>query len=154
MPFSSPRLLTHALIVRCSNRAAGRHHELPYYHVSLDGLGLAVTWFGAVAVLLVGTGLGLGGGAALAYCLTALGTYTLFGGLYEASHYLAHTNVPLPPALNRMRSHHMKHHTIDANNWLAFTVPSVDDLFGTNPSVRDVVRSRRHDRTTLGSQEI
>ena len=33
------------------------HHELPYYHVSLDGIGLAAVWFSVVAVLLVGFGL-------------------------------------------------------------------------------------------------
>ena len=32
------------------------HHELPYYHVSLDGLGLASAWFSVVAVLFIGVG--------------------------------------------------------------------------------------------------
>ena len=118
------------------------HHELPYYHVSLDGIGLALAWFGAVAIALVSLGFALGGGSALAYCLTSLGTYTLFGGLYEASHYLAHTKVPLPRPLARVRSHHMKHHTVDDQYWLAFTLPVVDDLFGTNPSVRDLIAAR------------
>ena len=30
------------------------HHELPYYHVSMDGIGLAAVWFATVGVLLIG----------------------------------------------------------------------------------------------------
>lgn len=107
------------------------HHELPYYHVSpppnpsprrcgpprrpapplrprcqvsLDGLGLAVAWFGAVGAAALTVGVA---SSALGPALSALMTYTLFGGLYEASHFLAHTRVPLPAALGRMRRHHV-----------------------------------------------
>lgn len=116
------------------------HHELPYYHVSMDGLGLAATWFAAVGVVLIGVGVCLG---TLGPCLTSLAVYTLCGGLYEAAHYLAHTRVPLPPALNRIRRHHTHHHTLSDAHWLAFTVPAVDSLFGTNPKPKDVVREKQ-----------
>ena len=115
------------------------YYDRPYYHVSLDGIGLAVTWFGAVAAILIGAGLLT---SSLPVCLTALAVYTLFGGLYEAAHYLAHTRCPLPPLLNRMRRHHNMHHTVSDRHWLAFTVPAVDNLFNTNPNPKDVARVR------------
>ena len=70
----------------------------------LDGLGLAVAWFGAVGAAALTVGVA---SSALGPALSALMTYTLFGGLYEASHFLAHTRVPLPAALGRMRRHHV-----------------------------------------------
>jgi len=66
------------------------HHELPYYHVSLDGIGLAAVWFSTVAVLLVGAGLLT---SSLPACLSSLAAYTFCGGLYEAAHYIAHTRM-------------------------------------------------------------
>ena len=75
--------------------------------------------------------------------LTALGTYTLCGGLYEATHFLAHTRVPLPPPLRAVRAHHMLHHTLSHDHWLAFTVPAVDSLFGTNPTPHEVASAQR-----------
>ncbi len=115
------------------------HHELPYFHVSLDGPGLAAAWFASVAALLLGAG---ALASALPAALTALASYTLCGFAYEASHYLAHTRVPLPPALQRVRRHHMLHHTVSHEHWLAFTLPAVDTLFGTNPDPRDLARRR------------
>ena len=120
------------------------HHELPYYHVSMDGLGLASVWFATVAAILIGVGLLTA--APLGPCLTALATYTLCGGIYEAAHYLAHTPVPLPKTLNRMRRHHTLHHTVSDENWLAFTIPAVDSLFGTNPEPFDVIRAKKAQR--------
>jgi len=117
------------------------HHELPYLHVSLDGLDLAAAWFVAVGVIAVGAGRLFAG--ALPACLSALATYTFCGGCYEAAHYLAHTAVPLPPYLASLRRHHTLHHTLSQDNWLAFTTPAVDTLFGTNPRPLDVVRARR-----------
>ena len=101
------------------------HHELPYYHVSLDGLGLAAVWFATVGVLLIGFGVLT---STLAPCLTSLAVYTFCGGLYEAAHYLAHTRVPLPPMLRKIRKHHTHHHTLSDEYWLAFTVPAIDSL--------------------------
>ena len=92
-----------------------------------------------VAALLVSVGALC---SALPTCITALATYALCGGVYEASHYLAHTRVPLPPALRRIRTHHHRHHTLSSQNWLAFTVPAVDSLFGTNPTPREFAVSR------------
>lgn len=85
------------------------HHELPYFHVSMDGIGLAAAWFGTVAVFLVGTGLLM---HSLGPSLTSLTVYTLSGGVYEAAHYLAHTRAPLPRPLDAWRQHHSQHHCI------------------------------------------
>ena len=38
-------------------------------------------------------------------------------GLYEASHFLAHTRVPLLGPLQHVRAHHMRHHVIDDSCW-------------------------------------
>ena len=111
------------------------HHELPYYHVSLDGLGLASVWFATVGIVLVGLGLLT---CTLAPCLTALAVYTLCGGLYEAAHFLAHTRTPLPRYLENVRRHHALHHNLSDQHWLAFTVPAIDTLFGTAPDPKAV----------------
>jgi len=111
------------------------HHELPYYHVSLDGLGLAAVWFATVSIVLVGIGLFT---STLAPCLTALAVYTLCGGLYEAAHFLAHTRTPLPRYLENVRRHHALHHNLSDQYWLAFTVPAIDTFFGTAPDPIDV----------------
>ena len=41
-----------------------------------------------------------------------------------------------PPALRKIRKHHTHHHTLSDQYWLAFTVPAIDTLFGTNPPTR------------------
>eukprot|EP00965_Chrysotila_dentata_P158378 5231390-Pleurochrysis_carterae.AAC.8 len=117
------------------------HHELPYYHVCVDQVQIAAPWFAVAATLAVTAGLAT---AHLAPFLSALATYSACGGVYEACHFLAHTPVrPLPRELGRMRAHHMKHHLINDEYWLAFTVPGIDTLLGTSPSTKSPLRSRR-----------
>ncbi|KAL1523078.1 hypothetical protein AB1Y20_018038 [Prymnesium parvum] len=110
------------------------HHALPYYHVSLDGVGLAACWFAAVGAMAIALGHAC---AAPAPALTGLAVYTLFGGVYEAAHYIAHTRVPLPRGLNNVRAHHMKHHLVDNAYWFAFTLPAIDRILGTDGNARD-----------------
>ena len=106
-----------------------------YYHVSIDGPGLAVAWFTAAAA------------AAFVLCpnpalaLTATFTYTVFGGVYEFCHYISHTRVPLKGYLKRVKQHHMQHHVVNDEYWLAFTLPSVDGLFGTLAEPKSVRRA-------------
>jgi len=115
------------------------HHDLPYYHISVDGLGLAVPWFGvaaAAAFLLFPT---------LALAVTATLAYTTCGLVYEFSHFISHTRVALPGALNGLRQHHMNHHLVSTESWLAFTFPKIDRLFGTLPEdPRGVPDSQRN----------
>lgn len=105
------------------------HHDLPYYHVSIDGPLLAAVWFSTVAAcsgaFVAATG------APLELWLSSLATYTFWGGVYEAAHFMAHTRVPLTGYMRQLRAHHMRHHLRDENSWLAFCVPRVDSLFGT-----------------------
>lgn len=103
------------------------HHALPYYHISLDGIGLAAVWFAAAAIV-----------SALifptpALAATATAAYTSMGLAYEFTHFISHTRVPLPRWLATLRSHHMSHHLVSKRYWLAFTLPAVDRLFGTYP---------------------
>lgn len=110
----------------------GFHHDLPYYHISIDGLGLALSWFlaAAAALLLVMPSLPL--------ALVAMATYTLMGGVYEFCHFIAHTRVPLRGYLQDVRKHHMNHHVLNSEYWLAFTCPDVDRAFATAPDPRKV----------------
>ena len=115
------------------------HHDLPYYHVSIDGLKLAAAWFtlaaGAAAALFPTWGL----------ALTATATYTTCGLVYEFAHYISHTRVPLPPPLAALRAHHQNHHLVCSHKWLAFTLPAVDALMGTMPRhPRDVPEAERN----------
>ena len=41
---------------------------------------------------------------------------------------------------SQMRDNHVRHHRVDDRYWYAFSVPAMDDLFDTNPSVKDVRR--------------
>ena len=44
----------------------------------------------------------------------------------------------------------MKHHVVDDSNWLAFTVPAIDSLFGTNPPVGLIARRRKKVKEAAG----
>ena len=127
------------------------HHELPYYHVSIDHVLLCFAWFSVVGALLIGCGTVFP--KALHLCLTALIAYTFSGLVYEGAHFLAHTRVPLPKVLNAIRRHHRRHHVLSEAHWLAFTVPAVDTLLGTSPAPEDVVRARSAPRQDLISAQ-
>ena len=54
-------------------------------------------------------------------------------------HYIVHTRyLPTSRLGKRIRMHHLLHHTRSEAHWLAFTVPQVDALFGTNPQPASV----------------
>ena len=76
----------------------GFHHLLPYYHVSIDGPGLAVAWFSVAAAAIAAASPSLSAG------LTAVATYTLFGGVYEFCHFISHTRVKLDRCGIRMHA--------------------------------------------------
>jgi hypothetical protein len=110
------------------------HHSLPYYHVSLDEPEIAVVW-GAAITLLVNV---LAPGEAMSTLrLDFLVTYFSMGLLYEWTHYMAHTKYKPTSALGRLiKSHHMTHHLDDNRCKFAFTVPLLDEFFGTNEPLR------------------
>lgn len=63
--------------------------------------------------------------------MLAYGTATL---VYEWTHFLTHTSYrPRRSWYRKLQRRHRLHHFKDEHNWLGFTVPYVDDLFGTAP---------------------
>lgn len=43
----------------------------------------------------------------------------------------------------QMRDNHMRHHLVDDGYWFAFSLPLMDDVFGSNPDVREVKNERK-----------
>eukprot|EP00243_Klebsormidium_subtile_P012566 TRINITY_DN7731_c0_g2_i1.p1 TRINITY_DN7731_c0_g2~~TRINITY_DN7731_c0_g2_i1.p1 ORF type:complete len:153 (-),score=40.91 TRINITY_DN7731_c0_g2_i1:693-1130(-) len=105
-----------------------RHHEAPFHHVSIDGLDL-------VAISLVGFAgfcFALFGKSPLA--LTGTLTVYTMGLVYEWTHYLVHTKVPMRSYIGSMiKRAHVSHHLKDQRYWLSFTCPLIDVLMGTTP---------------------
>jgi hypothetical protein len=138
------------------------HHAKPYHHISIDPAPLMVCWMVTVHALLAWVL------PAYPLAITATVAYAGSGLLYEWMHYIAHTRVRFDPRhdssssnndsgggskagrgrkrpggvvasyMHAMKNHHIRHHRVDSSYWLAFTVPAVDTLFGTNPEVQDV----------------
>jgi hypothetical protein len=114
------------------------HHAKPYYHVSLDPAPLLMGWMWTALVLLL---LVLPTQEA---AVTATLGYSCAGLFYEWTHFIVHTKVPFRPnsVWRRLKDHHMQHHLLDNRYWLSFSIPAVDRLFGTGPSVQEVMRRR------------
>lgn len=110
------------------------HHEKPYFNISIDPAWLMIAWLSVAHALFRFL-------LPLSSSLSATLGYASFGLLYEWAHYIVHTRVKPPNAFwKRVRDNHIKHHLVDDRYWLSFTLPMVDDLFGTNPSVHEVKR--------------
>jgi hypothetical protein len=63
--------------------------------------------------------------------MLAFGSMTL---AYEWTHFLTHTSYrPKRSYYRKLQRRHRLHHFKDEHHWLGFTVPYVDDLFGTAP---------------------
>lgn len=63
--------------------------------------------------------------------MLAYGAVTL---VYEWTHFLTHTSYrPRRRWYRELQRRHRLHHFKDEHHWLGFTVPWVDDLFGTAP---------------------
>jgi len=114
------------------------HHAKPYHHISIDPPGLMIGWLLAVHVCLrLFLPLHLAVSATLGYSCAGL--------FYEWAHFIAHTKVRFAPNSywQRMKDHHIRHHLVDSKSWLGFSLPAVDDLFGTNPTVKQVRRNQK-----------
>lgn len=62
--------------------------------------------------------------------------------IYEWMHFMAHADfVPPGKWLRRVAERHRQHHYRNEQAWFAFSVPAVDDVFGTGGHVRAVPRS-------------
>jgi len=105
------------------------HHSKPYYHISIDPAELMLGWMLSVHLLLRCI-------LPLHLALSATFGYSLAGLGYEWSHYIVHTKVrPKAKLFQAIRQNHMKHHLVDNRYWFAFSIPAMDDIFGTNPGI-------------------
>mmetsp|Transcript_6250 Transcript_6250/g.10347 ORF Transcript_6250/g.10347 Transcript_6250/m.10347 type:complete len:275 (+) Transcript_6250:78-902(+) len=112
------------------------HHNKPYFHVSIDPAGLMIGWLTAVHVILrLVLPVDLAVSATIGYAGAGL--------MYEWAHYVAHTRVKPPNQFwKRVRDNHIKHHMVDNRYWFGFSLPAIDDWFGTNPSLLDVKQAK------------
>jgi len=115
------------------------HHDKNYFHVSIDPAPLMLAWLATVHALLVAVL------PSWPLALAATVGYGAAGLFYEWSHFIAHTRVRFRKGSfwQRMKDHHIRHHRVDSDYWLAFSVRQVDDLFGTNPDVRELQQQQR-----------
>ncbi|KAL3802474.1 hypothetical protein ACHAW5_009733 [Stephanodiscus triporus] len=143
------RVLLHSSTFEWIGKSIHRaHHERDYFHVSIDHPILLLGWL-LVAHLVIRSMMPWHA------CLSATVGYALAGLMYEWCHYIVHTKVRPPSssssssmssfalafaskAFLRMRNNHIRHHRLDERYWYAFSVPAMDDLFGTNPDVKDL----------------
>lgn len=103
------------------------HHDIPYFHVATDSLRVCATWFAGVATI---AGVAIKADVVpISLAIDAFATYTLFGLVYETSHYLSHTKVPLNGILQYMRKNHVMHHTTPTK-YLSMN-PVVDNIMGS-----------------------
>lgn len=106
------------------------HHEKDYFHISIDPAPLLLGWLGTAHLLLRQI-------LPLDLALSATICYAIAGMWYEWTHYIVHTKVrPKTKFMKNVKSHHIKHHIVDDANWLGFSLPLVDEVFGTNPDVK------------------
>eukprot|EP00985_Skeletonema_marinoi_P011988 scaffold5704_cov144-Skeletonema_marinoi.AAC.1 len=158
------RVLLHSPFDWIGKSIHGAHHDKEYFHISIDPPALLLGWLFAAHFIIK---------AMLPQyhlCLTATIGYSLAGLVYEWSHYIVHTKVkpriipsispsyqqlsilerriiqPIMKGYAKMRDNHIRHHLIDDRYWYAFSVTEMDDLFGTNPNVKDVKREIRKSR--------
>ncbi len=114
------------------------HHANPYFHISIDPAGLMMSWLLKTHLIFC---------AILPFpmALSATAGYATAGLFYEWAHFIVHTKVRWRKGSywSRMKDHHVRHHLVDDRYWLGFSVPAVDDLFGTNPNVQEVQREQR-----------
>ena len=114
------------------------HHDRQYHHVSIDSAELIMGWLLTVHLFLRAV-------LPLHWALSATIGYAAAGLAYEWTHYIVHTRVKPKRGsfMARVRDNHIRHHQINDKYWLAFSVPAMDDLFGTNPDVKEARREKK-----------
>jgi hypothetical protein len=119
------------------------HHNKPYFSISIDPPSLILGWFAVVFLLLITLS------PKFSIAVSAMIGYSIAGLFYEWTHYIVHTRVvPKNPFFRRVRDHHMRHHLFDDKYWFAFTLPQIDNLFQTNPDVKEIVRMKKNGKET------
>lgn len=123
------------------------HHEKPFYHISIDPAPLLLGWLFLAHVLLRTV-------LPLPLALTATVAYSSSGLFYEWAHFIVHTRVRFRSKFwRRVKENHVRHHMVSDQYWFAFSTPSMDDLFNTNPSVRQVKRQQNEEKRRGGKQQ-
>jgi hypothetical protein len=119
-----------------------QHHNQPYYHISIDPAPIMIGWLTVVFLLLR---FGLSWILPLHFIYTATIAYGMAGLFYEWTHFIVHTKVRFPTQSfwTKVKNHHARHHLINHDNYFAFTITQMDDLFGTNPDVTKVPRLKK-----------
>jgi hypothetical protein len=114
------------------------HHANPYFHTSIDPAGLMMSWLLTVHLIFCAI-------LPLPIALSATAGYATAGLFYEWAHFIVHTKVRFRKQSywSRMKDHHIRHHLVDDRYWLGFSVPTIDNLFRTNPNVQEVQREQR-----------
>jgi hypothetical protein len=120
-----------------------QHHNQPYYHISIDSAPIMIGWLVVVHALLR---FGLGSILPLHFIYTATLAYGAAGLFYEWTHFIVHTKVRFSSNSfwTKVKNHHARHHLINHDNYFAFTITQIDDLFGTNPDVTKVPRLKKN----------
>jgi hypothetical protein len=119
------------------------HHNKPYFSISIDPPSLILGWFAVVFLILITLS------PKFSIAVSAMIGYSIAGLFYEWTHYIVHTRVvPKNPFFRRVRDHHMRHHLFDDRYWFAFTLPQIDNLFKTNPDVKEIVKLKKHGKET------
>ena len=136
------RVVLHSKFNHIGKEIHQGHHEKNYFHISIDPPALLLGWL-LVAHLIIKSIF------PWHICLSATIGYALSGLFYEWSHYIVHTKVRPPrnkwirSFFLRVRNNHMRHHLLDDDYWFAFSVAQMDDLFGTNPDVKEIKKARK-----------
>jgi Fatty acid hydroxylase superfamily len=118
------------------------HHNQPYYHISIDSAPIMIGWLTVVHLLLR---FGFSSVLPLHLIYTATIAYGMAGLFYEWTHFIVHTKVRFSSKSfwTKVKNHHARHHLINHDNYFAFTITKIDDLFGTNPDVTKVPRLKK-----------
>ena len=119
-----------------------QHHNQPYHHISIDSAPIMISWLTLVHVILR---YGFGTVWPLTFVYTATIAYGMAGLFYEWTHFIVHTKVRFSPHSfwTKVKNHHARHHLVNHDNYFAFSVTHIDDIFGTNPDVSMVPRLKK-----------
>lgn len=123
------------------------HHEKPFYHISIESAPLLLGWMFAAHLVFRAL-------LPLPLALTATVAYSSSGMFYEWAHFIVHTKVQFRSSFwRRVKENHVRHHMISDRYWFAFSMPFMDDIFNTNPSVRKVKRQLNEEKLKNEQQQ-
>lgn len=106
-----------------------RHHDLPYYHVAVEPLTLALPWAGFIIASLVSSVRFLGLSASMA--ATMFLSYSTSAFIYSFMHCICHSKSALKGQMKKARECHIKHHMSPAHH-LNMGPNNIDRLMKTD----------------------